>query len=60
MIAQVQIRNVYGEEKIYPADAATRIFAEIAGTKTLTRQTISRIKALGYVVEVVNAQPVTL
>jgi hypothetical protein len=46
---QFQIRNVYGEEIAYPMCTDAKIFADIAGTKTLTRMTLRRVLALGYV-----------
>ena len=48
----VQILNNYGNEAIYPADEQSRVFADIAGTRTLTRATIERIKQLGYTINV--------
>jgi hypothetical protein len=56
MTITVQIRNVYGNETIYPACDRSRAFAEIAGTKTLTRHVINQIKALGYSIAVQQAQ----
>ena len=51
----VQIKNVYGEEKIYPVCDKAQAFAAIAGTRTLTLQTIKQVKKLGYRVEVSHA-----
>lgn len=48
----VQIKNNYGTEAIYPACSDSQAFARIAGTKTLTRETIALIKTLGYTVSV--------
>ena len=48
----VEVRHVYGERKVYPHCAKARAFAKIAGTKTLTDQTLKHIKELGYWVEV--------
>jgi len=53
MILQVEIRNVYGNEAIYPANEVAALFASIAGTKTLKMDTIAKAKKLGYTVEVV-------
>lgn len=47
----VEIKNNYGSEAIYPLCSQGRIFADIAGTKTLTRKSLDQIKALGYSVE---------
>jgi hypothetical protein len=49
----VTIKNVYGTEQIYPVCANAEIFAQIAGTKTLTKQTINLIKDLGFQIQVV-------
>ncbi len=51
MIIKVEIKNNFGNEAIYPACEHSQIFAEIAGTKTLTRDTIAKIKALGYQIQ---------
>jgi hypothetical protein len=48
----VRVKDVYGKTNIYPACAASHIFASIAGTNTLTPDTIKRIKTLGYQVNV--------
>ncbi len=53
MTIQIEVRNVYGQIKVYPACEKARHFAKIAGTTTLTHATLSEIEALGY--EIVNA-----
>lgn len=50
----VKIKNVYGNELIYPANDTAKIFADIAGQVTLTRETLKNIKDLGYEIEVVQ------
>lgn len=57
MTITVTIKNVYGTETIYPVCEKAKIFADLAGTRTLTRCAIERIKRLGYAVTV---QPQTL
>ena len=53
----VTVRRVYGMPVIYPSDANARSFAAIAGTKTLTRQTVRHIKNLGFeIVELFESQ----
>lgn len=37
MIASYCIRNVYGEAKAYPVNAAAKAVAKIAGTRTLRK-----------------------
>jgi hypothetical protein len=54
---EVTIKKVYGNRVIYPACPVSRDFARIAGTKTLTADTLRRIRALGYDIhEVFNPQ----
>ena len=47
----IKKKNVYGEYKYYPVCEDSQIFARIAGTKTLTRETINHIRRLGYELE---------
>lgn len=44
-------RDVYGTVRIYPANKEAELFAEIAGTTTLTEHTIKCIKDLGFEVQ---------
>lgn len=53
MKIQVQIRNVYGNETVYPVCAHAKFLAAMAGTKTFTREKLRFIMAHGYEVEVV-------
>ena len=48
----VRVKDVYGKQNIYPACPAAHIFASIAGTNTLTPDTIKRIRTLGYQVNI--------
>ena len=52
----VQLKSVYGTEKFYPACPLARLFAEIAGTETLTPATLKRVRKLGYYIEVSGGQ----
>ncbi len=51
----VQIKTVYGVDKIYPMCETSRIFAQMTGCKTLTDQAMQYIKQLGYGVNVLSA-----
>ena len=51
---QVRVKNVYGEDKVYPASTTACILAEIAGTKTITAHTMQLIRQLGCTVEVLT------
>ena len=44
----VSIRNVYGEQRIYPLNALATKLARLAGTKTLTRSTLEIARAMGF------------
>ena len=48
----VEIKNTYGQDKIYPVCDKAKIFAQIAGTTTLLRRNIQLIQALGYEVNI--------
>lgn len=57
-VVQVNLKSVYGEVKAYPANEAAKLFADLAGTKTLTMQALKLIQSLGYEVKAVD--PLTL
>lgn len=60
MTLLIEVRNVYGNETLYPANPAAATFAKIAGTKTLKSETLKLAKSLGYTVQVVpNRSEVT-
>ena len=48
MIITVEIKDVYGQPKVYPVCDKAQIFADIAGTKTLLPRDIQRIPVLGF------------
>ena len=56
----VQIKSVYGQDKIYPVCDNAKTFAEMVGQQTLTHHNIAHIKKLGYAINVMQQQPVTL
>jgi hypothetical protein len=51
----VQIKSTYGNENIYPVCDTAKLFADIAGTKTLTFHVIDRLKKAGYSIQVQQA-----
>lgn len=57
---QVCIKNVYGNELIYPVCEKAKIFAQLARKKTLDTYDLKLIKALGYAVSVVPAYELKL
>ena len=52
MEIKVKLKNVYGQDLVYPACSKAKLFAQIAGPTTLTPETLSKIMFLGY--EVIN------
>ena len=54
---QVQVKNTFGRELIYPVCTKAGKFAAIGGGKTITPENLEIIQALGYSVEYVAAVP---
>ena len=52
----VLVRMVFGNETVYPVCEKAKLFAKIAGTKTLCPTALSSIKALGYEIEVIPSK----
>lgn len=48
----IEIKTVYGNEAIYPANDTAQVFADLIGTKTLGRMKLALIQGLGYTVEI--------
>ena len=48
----VKIKSVYGNETVYPVCETAQTFAKMLNTKTLTREALRHIKALGYSVQI--------
>lgn len=44
----IEVRNVYGNETIYPACEVSTKFAHMLGQKTLTRKNLKDIAAIGF------------
>ena len=44
----IEIKKVYGQDKVYPVCETAQIIASLSGTKTLTPETIALAKLLGY------------
>ena len=55
---KVYVREVYGNTLIYPACNKAKLFAKIAGTKTLLPSVLATIEELGYTVAWVPRQEV--
>lgn len=44
----VEVKNVYGTEKVYPVCEKAKILAALTGSKTLTDKVIFYAKKLGF------------
>lgn len=56
----VEIKSVFGTEKIYPVSVEAHTFAKLIKQKTFTDHDIIVIKELGYEVQVQSSHPQTL
>jgi len=57
MALQVQIRNVYGNELVYPVCEQAKLFTQLLGVKTFNHHQIETLKQLGYIFEAVTVKP---
>lgn len=48
----VEVKKVFGHDKVYPVCKKALIFARIAKTETLTPDSIRYIKRLGYEINI--------
>jgi hypothetical protein len=48
---RVKVKDQYGVQVTHPACEKSRLFAQLAGTKTLTPRALETIRALGYHIE---------
>ena len=48
----VQVRNVYGNDLVYPADEQAILFASLLNVKSFNAHQVKAIRALGYTVNV--------
>lgn len=54
MTIKVNIKQVYGVERIYPVNDQAMILTQLTNKKTLDSRDIELIKKLGYQIEVVT------
>jgi hypothetical protein len=48
MELEVQIKNLYGRDVIYPVCEKAQLLTRLSGNRTLTAEAIAVIKGLGY------------
>ena len=52
----VEIKHEYGNRRVYPVCSASKTLAEMAGGKTLSKDTIDLAKKLGYKFETLKEE----
>jgi hypothetical protein len=52
----VRLKNVYGNELIYPVNETAETFAALIGKKTFSPDDIKKIQALGFKIEIEQQQ----
>ena len=53
---RVQVKNVFGNNLIYPMCINSKRFTDLTNSKTLSRHNIKLIKELGFEVDVVTPE----
>jgi hypothetical protein len=53
----IELKSVYGLQTYYPYCEKSKLFAKIAGTKTLTKHALTDIKKLGYEIHIKTEVP---
>lgn len=60
LVVAVEVRSVYGCDKIYPSNRPAELFAQLAGTKTLSPADLLTIQALGFEVAEIHKRKLPL
>lgn len=53
-LIEVEVKSVYGNLMIYPANEAAKLVAAIAGTKTLSNANLAYAERLGFEIKEVS------
>ncbi len=56
MTLDIQLKIVYGTERIYPVNETAKKVAALLGRKTITKDEIAKLKDLGFSLNWVAAQ----
>jgi len=56
----VRVKQVYGNDTIYPVCDRAKLFADLLGQKSLTFADMRIIQAMGFNVTIEQPQPLTL
>ena len=54
MELEVQVKNLYGRDVVYPVCEKAQLLARLSGNRTLTSEAIAVIKRLGYTFTTTN------
>lgn len=54
---EIYVKNVYGVDKVYPHCDKAKVLATLAGTKTLTPDTLRLARKLGFTFWIVGTLP---
>lgn len=54
MEIQIELKNIYGENKFYPICEKSKVFADLLEQKTLTKKDLEQIKKLGFEITLVH------
>jgi hypothetical protein len=54
MEIQIEMKNLYGENKYYPICEKSKIFADLLKQKTLTKNDLEKIKSLGIQINLIQ------
>jgi hypothetical protein len=50
-LIQVQVKNVYGTDRIYPVNDTAKKVVDLLGRKTFHKEDVKKLKAIGFVIE---------
>tara|TARA_R100000951_G_scaffold23284_1_gene19446 strand:- start:318 stop:491 length:174 start_codon:yes stop_codon:yes gene_type:complete len=48
MKLEIQVKNIYGRDVVYPVCEKSQLLTRLSGNRTLTDEAIAVIKKLGY------------
>lgn len=57
---QVEIRSAFGKNRVFPHCERSKLFSQLLGLKTFTKEHVSIIEALGFKFELVENKRVSL
>lgn len=51
-VVEIEVKQVYGVERIYPINDTARLLADLIGQKTLSHDKLRKLRELGYAIRV--------